>query len=122
MSSLARIATELTGVLHGVVRCLNEYDSPLGSDYAQKLSPLVLRFEHAVIFQCDRKLAASILAVIDRTMHTINGAATKGEHQIFPDESDLLNHYWNLNKIFSEIEFETDSLSYNWQTDKRPNT
>ena len=70
MSTLARHAVELNGVLHGVIRCLHEYDNPLGQGYAEKLTPLVLRFEYAVVVSSDRELAASILAVIDRTMHT----------------------------------------------------
>jgi len=119
MSTLSRHAIELLGVLHGIERCLNEYRNPLGPAYAEKLRPLLLRLEHAVVIASDRELAGKIMVVLDRTMHTINGAATKGEHQFFPEGSDLLNHYWDLNKIFVDSELSKQSLLYDWQFDKR---
>ena len=99
--------------------CLREYDHKLGPAYAAKLEPLVAQFDHSVFIACDRELATTEFAAIEKLMHTINGAATKGEHDIFPRASDLLNHYWELASIFRESEYNGQSLAYNWQLDVR---
>lgn len=122
MSLLTRHVTELVGVLHGVLHCLRAYDHELGPAYAAKLEPHVANFDHSVFFACDRELAKTDFAAIEGLMHAINGAATKGEHEIFPPDSDLLNHYWELASIFRESEYNGQSLAYNWQLDVRTKT
>lgn len=119
MSLLTRHVTELVGVLHGVLYCLRAYDHELGAAYAAKLEPLVAKFDQSVFIACDRELAKTDFAGIERLMHTINGAATKGGHGIFPPDSDLLNHYWDLVSIFRESAYDGQSLAYDWQLDVR---
>jgi hypothetical protein len=118
MSSLARNAAELLGVLHGILHCLRVYNHELGPLYAEKLEPMLADLQDALFVQCDRAETDRKLRGMSTIMHTINGAATKGEHNIFPDDSDLLNHYWDLQSIFAESEFDGQSVAYNRDQDK----
>lgn len=122
MSLLTRHTTELVGVLYGVLECLRKYDHDLGLAYAAKLEPLLAKFGHSVFIACDRKSATKDFIAVEKLMHTINGAATKGEHSMFPTDSDLLNHYWELASIFHESEYNGQSLAYDWQLDVRAKT
>lgn len=79
-------------------------------------------FETDVFVNCDRDAAKAALSKIETMMHTVNGAATKGEHNIFPSNSDLLNHYWDLHSVFRESDHEGESLAYNWQLDVHSKT
>ena len=119
MSLLTRHATELTGVLHGIVHCLRASDLPLGRSYAQKLEPLATMLDAAVFESCDCDAAAQVMSEIDVVMNSLNGAATKGGFEFLATGSDLLNHYWELNTIFRETRYRGQLLTYDWNFDSR---
>jgi len=48
------------------------------------------------------------LADLKGLMHEVNGAATKGELDVFSD--DTLDRYWKLSTIFQESRFSGQGL------------
>jgi hypothetical protein len=115
MSELNLRATELSGVLHGILKCLGRYDHELGRKYFELLQPLVNEYDEAIFITSSVLEAKEALVTIKNLMHNVNGAATKGGHEFFPKESDLLNHYWALETIFRESRYSKMNLVYNWQ-------
>ena len=89
MSELTLKATELSGVLHGILRCLGRYDNELGNNYFEILRPLVNEYDEAIFINSSTKEATDVLIQIKELMHNVNGAATKGGHDFFPQKSDL---------------------------------
>ena len=112
MTTLATQAQELVRVLQAVVTALDQFDRPVRRDYtramADRLRPLVVEFQSAVVSERSRLLAERALADIKELMHDVNGAATIGDMDIFP--SDTLNRYWNLSTLFQESRFSGQSL------------
>ncbi len=112
MSQLNGRATELIGVLQGILKCLEIYQADISSKYADLLRPLIDDFEHTVFIKCSVAEAKDALYSINALMSTINGASSKGGCDFFPYKSDLLNHYWNLETIFRESRYSKMNLSY----------
>ena len=112
MITLATQAQELVRVLQAVVAALERFDRLGQRDYtaglARRLRPLVAVFQSAVIVERSRPAAERALADLKELMHEVNGAATKGEIDIFPD--DTLNRYWALSTLFQESRFSGQSL------------
>lgn len=117
MSELYRRATELIGVLYGILQCLEQYSDDIGPRYAKQLRPMVADLVSAISIRCSISEAKDVLSRISEVMHIVNGAATKGEHDFFPRKSDLLNHFWALETIFRETRYSKMSLAYDWQSD-----
>jgi hypothetical protein len=110
--TLTTQARELVHVLQAVVTALDRFDRPLQRDYtcemADRLRPLVAELQSAVVSERNRPAAERVLADISELMHGVNGAATKGEMEIFAD--DTLDRYWRLSTIFQESRFSGQSL------------
>ena len=75
---------------------------------ADRLRPLVAEPESTVVSERSRPAAERVLADISELMHGVNGAATKGEMEIFAD--DTLDRYWDLSTLFQESRFSGQSL------------
>lgn len=118
MSEFNRKANELVGVLYGIERCLERYPDALGPRYAKDLRPMIDAFASAVSVRCSVPEAKEVFSQIKELMHIINGAATKGEHDFFPRQSDLLNHFWALESTFRESCYSKMTLVYDWQGDR----
>ncbi len=95
-----------------VIAALDGYDVDDRRTYAKELStrlrPLVADLEKAVRCEKSRSHAEGILSDIAPIMDVVNGAATKGDMDIFAD--DTLNRYWDLNTIFRESRFRGQEL------------
>jgi len=112
MITLATQAQELVRILQAVVAALERFDRPGQRDYttglAKRLGPLLAKFQSAVIGERSRPAAEQALVDIKEVMHEINGAATKGEMDIFSDAT--LDRFWNLSTLFQESRFSCQSL------------
>ena len=112
MISLATQAQELVRVLQAVVAALDRFDRPGQCDYttglAERMRPLLAEFQSAVINERNRPAAERALADIKEVMHAVNGAATKGEMDIFSDAT--LDRFWDLSMLFQERRFLGQSL------------
>src|SRR5262245_59183304 len=110
--TLATQAQELVRVLQAVVTSLAGFDPPAQRDYtramADRLRPLIAELQSAVASERSRSDAERVLADISELMHEVNGAATKGEMDIFTD--DTLERYWHLSTLFQESRFSGQSL------------
>ena len=78
----------------------------LGVQAAAELSGYVLALEKAIL-EHSRADAEAVIKELSPLMHSINGAATKGELAIFED--DTLERYWKLQSIFRESRFRDQS-------------
>ena len=110
--TLATQAQELVRVLQAVVAALDRFDRLGQRDYttglAKRLRPLLAEFQSAVIEERSRPAAEGALADIKEVMHEVNGAATKGEMDIFSDAT--LARFWDLSTLFQESRFSGQSL------------
>ena len=108
-------ALELVDVLKRVVTALENFRHPYGASYAadmaRQLCPLVSDFELAVTQDHSRNDAKEVLSIIAPLMQNVNGAATKGELNIFPNgQGDTLEEYWRLRTIFQESIYADEKL------------
>jgi flagellar biosynthesis/type III secretory pathway protein FliH len=112
MMTLATQVHELVRVLQAVVTALDCFNRPAQCDYtrsmADRLRPLVAELLSAVVSKRSRSDAESALADISELMRDVNEAATKGEMDIFAD--DTLDRYWHLSTLFRESRFSGQSL------------
>ena len=110
--TLATQARELVEVLRSVVAALDRFKRSEQRHYtcslADRLRPFVAQFESAVVAERNRAGAERVPADIIEVMREVNGAATKGEMDIFG--GDMLDRYWDLSAIFRESKFSGDSL------------
>jgi hypothetical protein len=110
--TLTSQAQKLVRVLQAVVSALDRFDRPTQRDYAHamadRLRPLVTELQSAVVSKRSRSDATRALADINELMHEVNGAATKGEMDIFTD--DTLDRFWHLSILFQESRFSGQSL------------
>lgn len=99
-------------MLQAVVTALARFDRPTQRDYthslADRLRPLVAELQSAVVSERSRSDAERVLADISELMHEVNGAATKGDMDIFAD--DTLDRYWHLSTVFRESRFAGQTL------------
>ena len=109
--SLQSEAQKLLVVLQRVIRALERFHHPSGYSYAAdvagRLRPLVAQFEQA-IHAHSRETAAATLDDIKPLMHDVTGASTKGDLEIFSD--DTLDQYYQLATIFQESRHAAQSL------------
>lgn len=113
--SLQSDAHELFKTLRSVIEALRQFEHPNGSPYAEdmaaRLAPLVAEFERAIVSDRSRADAANVLESIAPLLDNVNGAATKGDLEIFPDRNDqTLNRYWDLKTIFRESKYAGQEL------------
>jgi len=110
--TLATQAQELVRVLRAVIAALDRFDRLGQRDYttglAERLRPLLAEFQSAVIEERSRPAAERVLADIKEVMHEVNGAATKGEMDIFSDAT--LDRFWDLSTLFQESRLSGQSL------------
>lgn len=110
--SLQADANQLVAVFWRVIRALESFRHPHGASYstdmATQLRPLVAGFERAVVHAHSRETAAAILDDLKPMMHNVSGAATKGELDIFTD--DTLDRYYELATIFQESRYAAETL------------
>ena len=110
--TFATQAQELVCVLQAVVSALDRFERPAQRDYtralADRLRPMVAELQSAVVSERSRPDAERVMADISEMMHGVNGAATKGEMDIFTD--DTLGRYWQLSTLFKESRFAAQSL------------
>lgn len=110
--SLQADANQLVAVFWRVIRALENFRHPHGASYsadmATQLRPLVVEFERAVVHAHSRETAAAILDDLKPMMHNVSGAATKGELDIFAD--DTLDRYHELATIFQESRYSAETL------------
>ncbi|MFC1453906.1 hypothetical protein ACFLQL_01865 [Verrucomicrobiota bacterium] len=102
-------ALNLVNVLRDIVRYLEEYGIDYTSRLANTLHPQVEELFIAINEKRSRPRAQEILTGIAPVMHEVNGAATKGEMNIFPDNT-LLDRYWDLSTIFQESRYTNETL------------
>ncbi len=102
-------ALELADTLRKIVQCLRAYGIEYTSQLANILNPQVEALFIAIHEERSRSHAADILTDIAPTMYEVNGAATKGDMDIFLG-TDLLNRYWDLETIFRESRYSNESL------------
>jgi hypothetical protein len=98
----------LVRALQAVIAALDRFDRDYTRAMADKLRPLVAELHSAVVSEHSRPAAERVLADINELMHNVNGAATKGEMDIFAD--DTLDRYWRLSTLFQESRFSGESL------------
>ncbi len=105
-------AKNLVTVMWHVIEALDRFHHPYGSSYtvdlAARLRPLVAELDRAVLQSRSREEAAEALRDIKPVMHEVSGAATKGEMEIFKD--DTLNRYYELETIFRESRYASQTL------------
>jgi hypothetical protein len=110
--TLATQAHELVQLLRAVVVALDRFDCYEQREYtrslADRLRPFAAQFETAVVSERHRASAERVLADLAQVMDEVNGAATKGEMEIFDD--DTLSRYWDLSTIFQDSRFSGQSL------------
>ena len=106
--TLASQAQELVRTMQSVVTSLARYGLDYTGTLADRLRPLVAELQSAIITRRSRPDAERVLADMSELMHEVNGAATKGEMAIFPD--DTLDRYWHLSTIFRESRFAGQTL------------
>ena len=107
-----RSPRELLEALKKVINCLEAYDRDDRRVYTQKLAsqlrPLVDRLDEANRSGVPRDRMNQLMVPINVIMNEVNGAATKGEMEIFPKHvGDLEHHhplevYWDLYTLFRE--------------------
>src|SRR5262249_37176736 len=104
--TLASEAHELFRVLQAVVTALDRFNAPSQRNYtramADKLRPLMAEFQSA-LSEHSRSAAEGVLADIRQSMHEVNGAVTKGEMDVFTD--DTLDRFWRISTLFQERRF-----------------
>jgi hypothetical protein len=103
---------ELLEALKEVIDCLEAYDLDERREYTRKLAsrlrPLVDRLDEANRTGLPRDRMGQLMVPINEIMHEVNGAATKGEMEIFSEQhggsgrQNPLNVYWDLYTIFRE--------------------
>jgi hypothetical protein len=86
--------------------------SPVQKEYAEhlqrRLVPLVGDLRSLIDERADYSEVLRAMAEIKSVMCEVNGAATKGEMNIFPD--GLLNRFWQLSTIFQEQRYRDERL------------
>ncbi len=110
----SRSPERLLDVLDQVIEHLEAYDLDDRRQYTQSLAtqirPLVGSLRAAIRSGSTRDQLRESLGPIDEVMREINGAATKGEMEIFRtafgpgSPPGLLDAYWDLNTIFREAQ------------------
>jgi hypothetical protein len=110
--SLQADANELVAVLWRVIGALESFQHPNGASYgadmARRLRPRIADFERAVVHARSREAAVAILDELRPMMDNVNGATTKGELDIFTD--DTLDRYHRLASIFQESRYAGQNL------------
>ena len=110
--SLQTDANQLVAVFRHIIGALESFRHPRGGSYsadmATQLRPLVAEFESAVVHAHSRERAAAILDELKPMIHNVSGAATKGELDIFKD--DTLDRYHELATIFQESRYAAETL------------
>jgi hypothetical protein len=110
--SLDAHAKQLVAVLWSVIDALKRFRDPLRADYTvemvTRLRPLVAEFERAVVHAHSREAASAMLDDIKPLMDEVCGAATKGEMDIFTD--DTLDRYYQFATIFQESRYAAQTL------------
>lgn len=110
--SLDADANQLVTVLRRVIDALESFRDPLRASYtvdmATRLRPLVAELERAVVHAHSREAASATLDDIKPLMHEVSGAATKGEMDIFTD--DTLDRYYQFATIFQESRYAAQTL------------
>jgi hypothetical protein len=72
------------------------------------LVPLVENLRSLIDGRADRSEILQAMAEITAVMYEVNGAATKGEMDIFPE--GLLNRFWQLSTLFQEHRYRDERL------------
>jgi hypothetical protein len=84
--------------------------SPAKREYTdhlqRRLVPLVEDLRSLIDGRADRAEILRAMAEITAVMHEVNGAATKGEMNLFPE--GLLNQFWQLSTIFQEQRYRDE--------------
>lgn len=101
-------AQRLIETLQSVAARLGAFrGSPVQKEYTdhlqRRLVPLVERLRSMIDERTDRSEILGAMAEIKAVMYEVNGAATKGEMDIFPE--GLLNRFWQLSTIFQEQQY-----------------
>jgi len=108
-----RSPQKLLEALKEVIDCLEAYDLDERRVYTRKLAsrlrPLVDRLDEANCSDLPRGHMNQLMVPINEIMREVNGAATKGEMEIFseqhgsPSQHSPLNVYWDLHTLFREL-------------------
>ena len=105
-------ANQLVAVLWRAIGALEGFRDPSRANYtvdlATRLRPLVAEFERAVVHEHSREAASAMLDDIKPLMHEVSGAATKGEMDIFTDDS--LDRYYQFATIFQQSRYAGQTL------------
>jgi hypothetical protein len=112
MTTLRSQAKKMIDVLGAVCVALEMYNVDArklyAKDLANRLRPMVKAFEASVVHDRSREHAQKILMDIMPIMEEVNGAVTKGEMDLFKDET--LKVFWDLSTIFCESKFSGELL------------
>ena len=86
--------------------------SPVQREYTEhlqrRLVPLVEDLRLLINKRTDHSEILGAMAEIKAVMYEVNGAATKGEMDIFPE--GLLNRFWQLSTIFQGERYRDERL------------
>jgi hypothetical protein len=105
-------ANRLVETLWQIIAELENYDADDRRVYAKELAarlrPRVMVFDQAVSCDQSRSQANEVLSDVASIMEEVNGAATKGDMEIFHDNT--LSRYWDLKTIFQESRYSGQEL------------
>jgi hypothetical protein len=73
----------------------------------RRLVPLVEDLRSLIDQQADRSALLRTMAEIKEVMYDVNGAATKGEMDIFPE--GLLKRFWQLSTMFQDQRYHNEN-------------
>jgi hypothetical protein len=74
----------------------------------RRLVPLIDDLRDQIAQRADRSDILRAMGEIKEVMNEVNGAATKGEMNIF--EPGVLNRFWHLSTIFQEARYRDEAL------------
>jgi len=106
--SLQKDAIQLSSVLNEILNSANGSRSAYISKLAERIAPLIVRFDRAVFDMHSREEASDALSEMAEGMSALSAAATKGELHAFPGRS--LDSYWRLYTIFQESKYRDQEL------------
>jgi len=106
-------AQRLLETLQSVAASLGAFrGSPVQREYTEhlqrRLVPLVEDLRSLIDKRTDHSEILRAMAEIKGVMYEVNGAAKKGEMDIFPE--GLLNRFWQLSTIFQEQRYRDERL------------
>jgi hypothetical protein len=106
--SLRNDAAALSDALNEIIRTAKGSRSEYVVELAERIAPLVDRYDRAVFHLHAREDASDALTSRADGMGELSSAATKGELQGF--RGDSFESYWRLRTIFRESRYRDEAI------------